>query len=317
MVPPRFIAMDPGGSLAQGGVLIVVNGGGFRLPPDPDPVGELGGMFPRTVRVEIDGVAAGDVRVWSSEVLSFIAPGYAGDPDAAALDPVAVRIVNLNDAGLEIAGEDVEVLDAFQYLRPALDGTSDFTRLVRELLRLMKRHVMRNVNMTVHTDYDDTVSDGLNIIKFAEVPGIVITGPELRTNRFYSVNSTEPRNVIGIEYRRRRPPRTVDLVFGLVGMAEHQVVLLNMMAAVVSFFEQTQDIVILCDPDDPSAGTLSYEFKLTEDPAAVSQTNNDNLRQFDGAFEIIGFDIQLGDVERTFALAANDGAVELDLQTGG
>ena len=48
--------------------------------------------------------------------------------------------------------------------------------------------MLGNVSATVSVDYDDTTLDGLNVIAMAKVPSLVLSGPTLRPNRFYSAN---------------------------------------------------------------------------------------------------------------------------------
>ena len=102
--------------------------------------------------------------------------------------------------------------------RPTVAREADLTRVIRQLLRELKRQVLGNVSATVSVDYDDTTLDGLNVIAMAKVPSLVLSGPTLRPNRFYSANVAHEDVVGGVsgpELVRRKPPYTVDLVFTL------------------------------------------------------------------------------------------------------
>jgi hypothetical protein len=97
---------------------------------------------------------------------------------------------------------------------PTVAREADLTRIIRQLLRELKRQVLANVSATVSVDYDDTTLDGLNVIAMAKVPSLVLSGPTLRPNRFYSANVAHEDVVAGVsgpELVRRKPPYTVDL----------------------------------------------------------------------------------------------------------
>jgi hypothetical protein len=90
--------------------------------------------------------------------------------------------------GVPVAGESVLLAGAYRFARATVAREADLTRVVRQLLRELKRQVLANVSATVSVDYDDTVIDGLNVIAMAKVPSLVLSGPTLRPNRFYSAN---------------------------------------------------------------------------------------------------------------------------------
>lgn len=76
---------------------------------------------------------------------------------------------------------------AYRFERPAIAREADLTRVIRQLLRELKRQVVANVSASVSVDYDDS-ADGQSIIAMAKLPSLVLTGPTLRQNRFYSAN---------------------------------------------------------------------------------------------------------------------------------
>ena len=79
-------------------------------------------------------------------------------------------------------------LDVFTYIRPALTIESDLTRLVRALFQELKRQVLENVVLTVHTDFDAEAGAELHLAQIAQLPGLVLMGPELAEDRFFSTN---------------------------------------------------------------------------------------------------------------------------------
>jgi hypothetical protein len=225
--------------------------------------------------------------VRASDRLTFISP--IGDAGAAE---VVVR--NLDDDGAPIAGEEGALAGAFTYRLPALAAESDLARLVRTLLRELKRQVLPNVSLTVQTDFDAQTGDELHIAELASLPALVLVGPELREDRFYSLNQLpevagDPGTVL-----RRRVPYTVDLAFTIVGASDHTVELLNLMAATELFFHKNKFLEMPRDPANALSGRVRYEMDFASDGdlRVTSQPNESNVRSFSGSFVIRGFDLE-------------------------
>lgn len=266
-------------------MLVDVAGSGFRLPSLPEPTGMASRLKP-SVAVFVGGRAASVVRVRSEVSLTFLSPiGDAG--------PADVTIQNLDDAGNAIAGESVTFAQAFVFQRPVLTTESDLARLVRNLLRELKRQVHPNVSLTVHTDYDAQTGDELHIAELAQLPALVLVGPELSENRFYSVNELVETSSAG-RVLRRRAPYTVDLRFTLVGTADHTVELLNLLAATHLFFHKNKCLDMNRDETNPALGQVRYEMDIPQggDFRQSGTPNEANLRSFSGAFVIRGFDFE-------------------------
>ncbi len=233
------------------------------------------------------GRPATEVRVRSSERLSFLTPAC----DVGAVD-VVVR--NLDDSGVPLHGEEAVLPTGFTYARPPLTAESELTRLVRALLRELKRQVIENVVLTVHTDFGSEGGDEIHLAEVASLPALVIVGPELVENRFYSLNSRPEVPAGSGLFARRRPPYTVDLGFTLVGASDHTVELLNLVAATKLFFHRNPFIEMERDAANPAAGWVRYEMDLAPngDLKVTSQPNESNLRSFSGAFTLRGFDFE-------------------------
>lgn len=169
---------------------------------------------------------------------------------------VAVALRNLATDGAEVPGELVVVDAAFRFVRPRLAEESDLTRLVRTLLRMLKRDLAANTSMRVHVDYaDERHVDGMRVVPMAQLPALVLSGPDLRENRVYSTNEGHEEIVAGPggpEIVRYGPPMTVDLEFRLTGSSDHTVELLNLMAAVGEFLSRTKWIAMNRDPVWPA-----------------------------------------------------------------
>jgi hypothetical protein len=286
MAAPTIDSISPATGATGGGTLVDVLGSGFRLPPPP-PAEGLAPPVPPTMAVLVGGRPALDVDVLAADRLTFLAPpGEAGPAD------VVVR--NLDDAGDPIAGEEATAPGAFTYAQPRLAVESDLTRLVRTLLRELKRQVHPNVSLTVQTDFDTQTGDELHLTELASLPGLVLVGPELAENRFYSLNGAPEVPVGDGTALRRRVPYTVDLGFTLIGVADHTTELLNLMAAAQLFFHRNKYLEMERDPANPLAGCVRYEMDFTPDGdlRVTSQPNESNVRSFSGSFVLRGFDLE-------------------------
>jgi len=245
------------------------------------------------------GRSAEDVRVMDPGLLSFLSP--AGEPG-----PADVTVRNLDDAGTPVPGEEATVSGAFAFVRPALVPESDLTRLVRTLMRELKRQVLPEVSLTVQTDFDGDTGDELHLAQLAKLPALVLVGPELAEDRFFSLNQL-PETADGAgRFARRRVPYTVDLAFTLIGVSDHTTELLNLMAATELFFHRNKHLEMDRDPADPGAGRVRYEMDVPPggDLKVTSQPNESNVRSFSGSFVVRGFDLEdlAGPLERGAAV---------------
>ena len=210
-----------------------------------------------------------------------------------AVGVVDVELQNLDPDGRPIPGESVELLSAYRFARPPIVREADLTRVVRQLLRELKQQVLPNVSATVSVDYDDTVVDGLNVVALAKVPSLVLSGPALRPNRFYSTNALHEDVVAGTtgpELLRRTPPYTADLVFTLTAASDRTAKLFNLMAAVATFLHRNRWLKLARDPANDSLGTVRWEMDA-EGEFRTQLAGRDDVRAFSCGFVVRGFDI--------------------------
>ncbi len=184
---------------------------------------------------------------------------------------------------------------AYRFERPAIAREADLTRVIRQLLRELKRQVVANVSTSVSVDYDET-ADGQSIIAMAKLPSLVLTGPTLRQNRFYSAN--EPHYDVvgtptGLQAVRRKPPLTVDLVFGLTIASSRTAELFNLMGSVATFLNRNRWLELPRDPSAPVRGTVRWELEADGD-FRIQLASRDDLRVFTCGFVVRGFDVDEG-----------------------
>jgi hypothetical protein len=285
MPTPSIISITPSSGPAAGHLLVELVGSGFqRQTVQPDAVGLA---TVASVRVLIRGRAAQDVRVLSDDRLACLVPG--GDPG-----PADVVVQNLDAAGAPIPGELAIARDAFTYVCQPLAIEADLTRLVRALLQELKRQVLDNVVLTVHTDFEADIGAELHLATIARLPALVLIGPELAEDRFFSLNQ-QPELATGPgQFAQRRVPYTVDLGFTVIGVSDHTTELLNLMAATQLFFHRNPYLEFDRDPAAPQTGRVRYEMDVARDGdlKVTSQPNASNVRSFSGRIVIRGFDLE-------------------------
>jgi hypothetical protein len=276
MAAPTLTTLTPATGPASGGDLVRLAGTGFA-----SKIAVRFGGRPATVVALRDeaGVSLADVRTPALE---------AGVAD--------VELANLDSGGTPVVGESVLLAGAYRVQRAAVAREADLTRAIRQLLRELKRQVLANVSATVSVDYDDTTVDGMNVVAMAKVPSLVLSGPTLRANRFYSANvlgEDVVRGLAGPELVRRRPPYTVDLVFTLTAASERTAELFNLMAAVATFLNRNRWLELPRDPSDPAMGSVRWELDADGD-FRTQLAGRDDVRAFTCGFVVRGFDVDEG-----------------------
>lgn len=288
-------AIGPSGGFNQ----VEIIGTGFNVPVLPPPSGGPAGPFVNTVKVLFGASASFRVLVITDTRLIVIPP-ISSIPALAANNHgeglVDVIVTNLDGTtGLPISGETVTVTDGYTYLRPQLTDRSDLLRLVENMVLELKRQIIPNISISTNTDYDSDTGDMLNITDLATFPGIAIAGPSLITNRFFSANQEQNRPLAAAgEFASEHVPKTVDVMFALIGVTNSKIELINLMHATHVFFLRNTELQLLRDAGDPSLGTVSFEIALTEDGdlKTIGIPNESNIRAFGGSFVIRGFDIE-------------------------
>jgi hypothetical protein len=276
MAMPILTALGPAAGPASGGDLVRLHGVGFAA----------------RVQVLFGGVAATVLNVREEGGESFADVRTPAHPPGA----VDATLRNLDAEGAPVPGEEASLASAYRFERAPIVREADLTRVVRALLRELKRQVIENVSASVALDYDDTPSDGLNVVAIARLPSLVLSGPRLVENRFFSTNEPNEDTVAGPsgpELQRRRPPFTVDLGFTITAASDRTVELLNLLAATATFLNRNRWLVLDRDPADPTLGAVRWEM----DPDGEVRTRLDGegeVRVFTAGLVVRGFDVDEG-----------------------
>lgn len=295
MAVPTITVIYPNTGPTGGRRLVQIMGSNFQLPPDPPLVGPVPVPNP-SVEVLFGGVAGTRVAVAATSrlfVLTPVSPLDASSPEG----PVDVEVRNIDQDGVLIPGETVTATNGYTYARPDLNARPepDIVRLVRALLQDMKRQLLGNISLEVHTDWSDAPATGLTFL--SELPAVTLHGPDIRQNRFYSINEARSiDNTFGLGeefFEELRPPMTVDLVFDLLGATDRKHQGISLQAEVVQYFNRNKYVCMLADGEDPTSDVLEWEldFEPIGLPVVVKGTNNSNVRAFRCRFVVRGFDL--------------------------
>lgn len=291
MATPTFSSVSPAIGHTAGRVVVEVLGSNFQLPMIPSS-GPVPGPVPTTVRVLFGDVPAEKVEVVTSGRLFVTTPIH--DPGAFAL-----TIANVDEDGDVIPGESVVSADGvYSFVLPTLTGESanqsDLQRLVRAFVLELRRQVLPGVMISENTDYDPETGTEISVIDVPSFPHIVLIGPQLKQNRFYSKNEPPDAEDGAGGFVERKVPITVDVEFGIVGVSNRQMEMLNLMHVTTNFFRDNTEFRLNRSASDPSFGYNEYELDLTADGSFSSsgKGNNSNVHSFTGRCVIRGFDIE-------------------------
>lgn len=322
MAVPTFANINPNSGRTLGRELVEIIGSGFQLPVIPDTLPAP--PQPPTVEVLFNGVVAPNVAVVNDSRLIVLTPPNAETADAAG-DVSAIDIVirNVDENGDLIGAEEVTAASAYTYQLPELHAVQPLQLLVDRFIQVLKDQVHPNVMQSVHTDWDDYVNDGLSVTAVASFPAIVLDGPELSENRFYSRNRYTEEEILPTtieEFAFRREPRTVDVGFEILLLSDSVQEILNLANIVTEFMHLNKEFKLpntLTPPYDPN-DTCDLELDFVEggDFAWTTEPTNSNIRQMRASILIRGFDIATGpQVGKGAALGAKNGSEDPILES--
>jgi hypothetical protein len=296
VVAPSLTEITPASGPTSGGDLVTLRGTGLT----PRIEVRFGTMLAALVSIRREG----------AETFAHV---HTPPSDERVVD---VTVQNLDVTGKPVAGESFTAAAAYRYGRPRIVREADLTRLIRALLQELKRQVLTNVSLSVAVDFDEPPFAGVEVTALGKLPALVLSGPRIKPNRFYSTNTLHEEVVAGPtgpEVRRRRPPYTVDVEFAITAASDRAVELLNLTSALAGFFNTTRWLSLERDPARPDAGTVRWEL----DPVGELQTNldgKDDVRVFTWGLVIRGFDLDEG-LPFDLSKAVADAGAELGVET--
>jgi hypothetical protein len=310
MAVPTIATVDPTSGLTTGGNVVQITGTGFRLPPSPPATGPVGGVAQQTVSVMFEGTRAVWAEAASSTLLLTRVPRWDGAWDIlpAALD---VRVANLDDAGAEIAGENVTAGDAYTIGRPGLAAESFLQSVSGEVLKIFKRHLLENSFITTSRDFDNNPADLERAI--AEAPVIYLMGPTTPVNRLFSANQVDAQEQVGdpLRYERQKPSVTTDVNFDIRVFAQGERHIIGLHQELMHLFDDVPYLTI---------GDYRYDFRMpfARFPVSVNVPNHSDLYSVRAGCSVIGVHIDRVSgtiVERGWTLEDNDGEPVVEIQS--
>ena len=215
-------------------------------PPKGNNLVRLTGSgFTNDMEVYFDGLPA--PRLLLEDNVCYVhAP-----PHARGAVPVAVSC----------RGQRVNLATTYTYAVP-LTQDSGLTRLVRTLLRKLKEHYLQNASVTVDVESAAFTEDGTAIGTFAQLPALVLSGPDIRENRVHSAAVGPDACDAQGNFIQYPTPYVADLHFSLTGASQSTSQLLNMVEAAISFLHQDKWLHVARDEDFPELGTVRWPQDL-------------------------------------------------------
>ena len=317
---PTVTSVQPGTGSTRGTNIVRIIGTNFRLPNPAAATGALLAAQQKTVSVKFEGIESEWAYSASSTLILARVPTWRGAYDITFPAGLDIRVANLSDLGVEIATENATLLNGYYINRPGLATESYLQRVIRETIRLFRRHVLQNTHHTTQRDYSLTPAQ-LQTLR-AEGPMIKLMGPRLVLNRFYSLNREEDETdpLGGANgMMRRKTPVTCDMVFAVAAWANNPMHLTGLAQACLLFHRDVKFVKVEIDPSVPTLGTKDYEFEMPWDgyPAFNTDPTADDLTYItlNSIVRGVHIDEDVGTiVERGWIVTQNNGDPVLQTQ---
>lgn len=295
MAIPTITGVSPALGTPTGGQAVEILGTNFRqqtLPvpgviPTPEP--------PKSVSVTFGGTPAVRVEIISDTRVFAYTPKrsmpISGD-DTLGSEIVDIVLENIDDNGVLIPTETVTSVGAYTYKRPGISSaeSGDFLRVTAEFIDLLRSQVLGNTVLNTSVDYDPDT--GVIIIPVENVPQLIVTGPTMAFNSFFS-SWDEPTRATGnpSEFFKGRRSRIVDLSYEIMGVTNSDMQLINLEATLITVLDRNVNIDLPIDVNDPGAGTTPIELHITQDPVyeRVEAQSKSDIRAFTAIIVLKGF----------------------------
>jgi hypothetical protein len=283
-MPVTVTSVTPTKTASAGGSKVEIVGTGFRLQSSM-PAGPSGitPVPPDSVRVYFGTELARRVRVVSSTRILATTPSHM-----AGL--VSVRVVNVDDFGAAL--EQGVLNNAITFALPDLTTQeTDLVRIVRTMILELRKQVINEVVITSHVDWTDLPEAIPVEMTLPENPAIALSGPSIRRPEGVRMDPSPRYTKVGTDEEETRSPKTRDLVFSIIAIADKYTLALNLVAAIESFFTHNVRLSVARDMSVPEAGFVEYDLELEEDLNVDSTPNADSLYTASGSFAIKGVDL--------------------------
>lgn len=292
MAVPTITTVTPSSGLTGGRTLVTITGTNFAQAHTP-PTTQGKAPAPNPC-VQVLFGSTPSPRAEPISVTQVLAEVPVHDPGA-----VTVTLKNLDSTGSPITGEVATKANGYTFKLPDLTSVSSIKRIVDAFVLDLRRQVMANVSVAVHTDYAELPDATARIVMMSTLPGIVLIGPTMRENKFYDSNvpdTTDAFPDLSVGYQR--PKYTCDLVFSLVAAANHTAEMVNLAAQITDYFTRVSYLEVNRDANDASKGVIRFEVDFDGDAELRTATIEglSNVRHMTGTVLVRGAWVETEDM---------------------
>ncbi len=284
MAVPVVASISPTSAVADGSEFAYVIGTGFADAVEVrfgEAVAAVEGVFDEGAnRVAL-------VRVPKA------APGAGEDPNTFNPGVVDITLQNLDEDGLPIPGEVDVIVDAFTMTRTPTSAPGSLSRVVGQLLLLLRREVIANVTFGVAVDYDADADDGVRVVEIANTPAIVVSGPSMTVSRVWrrmDRREAEAGSLADVT-EAKAPAMAYDIALSLniatEAAAKRQ--LYNLIDAVGRCLNRNKLLSMLAVDGDPESETLRWPMVA----GGVRTSMSDGVRPNVAVWELTILGVQI------------------------
>lgn len=285
-------SITPSEGVTAGNTFVTIEGTDFDYHPYPPlQEGFIGDPGP-PLRVFFGLLEATKVKVQpkpgglpGETIIECVTPRYTGDPKSIP-SMVDVVVENLLNPGT------VTESDGFKYKHTSVNPAQSISVLYLThqcLLRELTRQIpAKDIVDRTHTDFDGSTGDGLNVVQIADIPALLVGGPELvRSDGIYRQGDLEIVTGSG-EFKILKAANPRDLVYTLQLVDEHMGRLLNFVDLLSNFVDENGRLAVELVLDDPSQGFAYFDLDWLDDMNVNTQASKDNLISAVGTIAVRG-----------------------------
>ena len=316
MTVPTNTSISPVNGNTRGGNLITINGTGFRLP---GPIVFEGSAVKsrKTISVQFNGVESDYAHVVTDTKAIARVPQYRLDDVPAQL---TIRLANLDDDQVEIAGEEVE-FDDYTVQRPLLTVEPIDLRVMDQFLKAVRRHVHPNVWLTTERIYWD-MSEGVMdpIREQAKLPLIHINGMVQEYNSDQQGMGGEQVETAPGVWENFSNGEAVDIVLSAIEIysrANHMREIVNLARGFMRFVNECPYLRVPPEAWDVSADDYEYQMLFPDDayPSYETGPSLDGFKVCRTGVVIQGVELRDPD-EQAWEWTRDWNSLELDFHLG-
>lgn len=279
MAAPVIHSIQPAEGPAAGRTLVCILASNLK-PQEPAAPGTFIPP-PLTTRVLFGDAEASDVQVFNKSKLTCITP--PAKPGA-----VDVQVINLDP------DEPATAAAGFEYKRPDLMAVTEIDHVSEALRGRFSDQVLENTLLSQDSDYDGFPQDMLDRAQTATLPSIVLAGPRMPVNLFFSEYTRRQEALAAGEALIKRPAYTVDLRFDVFVFARTRKQQLALAVALMANINKRRILDVAQNSEDPAAGTVEFDldFEGGGELRAIQRPNISNLSSLAGEIVVRGVRIE-------------------------